>query len=81
MLLIDVLLLVLMNEWLLVKCRLLHILLTMTVLLTHRRTVLLLLVEIFHAVALAACQALLCARTQHQGVDVAVNVLKGESKS
>lgn len=79
MLLID-LLLVLVNEWLLVKCRLLHILLTMTVLLTHRRTVLLLLVEIFHAVALAARQALLGARTQHQGVDVAVNVLKGETK-
>lgn len=54
MLLIDGLLLVLVDEWLLVKCRLLHILLTMTVLLTHRGTVLLLVVEIFHAVALAA---------------------------
>lgn len=81
MLLIDGLLLVLMNEWLLVKCRLLHILLTMTVLLTHRWTVLLLVVEIFHAVALATRQAPLGARTQHQGVDVAVNVLKVDSKS
>lgn len=60
MLLIYGLLLMLMNERLLVEC-LLHILLTVTVLLTHCGTMLLLVMEIFHAVALAARQSLVSA--------------------
>lgn len=76
MLLIDGLLLMLMNEWLLVKCRLLHILLTVTM--TQRGAVLLLLMmmEIFHTITLATRQPLLSTRAQHQRLHVVVNVLK-----
>lgn len=55
-------LLVLLHD-LLVERRLWHVLLTMTVLLTHGRTLLLLVMEIFHAVTLATRQPLVSART------------------
>lgn len=42
----------LMDERLLVECRLLHILLTVTVLLIHRWSMLLLVMEVLHAITL-----------------------------
>lgn len=55
-------LLVLVHD-LLIKRRLWHVLLTMTVLLTHCWALLLLVMEIFHAVTLATRQSLMSART------------------
>lgn len=66
MLLVHCLLLVLVDKRLLIKRRLLHILLTMTVLLAHCWAMLLLVMEIFHAVTLTTRQSLLSTRTKHQ---------------
>lgn len=63
MLLVDGLLVMLLHDRLLVKCRLWHVLLTVTVLLVHRGTVLLLMVEIFHAITLTTRQTLVSTRT------------------
>lgn len=79
---IDGLLLMLMDERLLVERRLLHVLLTVTVLLVHWRTWLLLMMEIFHAITLTTRQSFMSARTKHQWiVNAVVNVLKVKIRS
>lgn len=63
MLLINVLLMMLVHERLLFERRLRHVLLTVTVLLIHCGALLLLVVEIFHAITLATGQSFVSART------------------